>query len=97
MQGSHDFANACNSGPSALGSEQLKVPESAVNDWWKRPFDLLILIAVHIALAPIWAVLWDGYPPGDLAARSRPRVLHPRTPRQEWKDFQSLQIQVDDS
>ena len=30
------------------------MPESAVNDWWKRPFDLLILIAVHIALAPIW-------------------------------------------
>ena len=62
MQGPHDFANACNSGPSALGSDQLEVPESAVNDWWKRPFDLLILIAVHIALAPIWAVLWTVIP-----------------------------------
>ena len=33
-----------------------------VNDWWKRPFDLLVLIAVHVTLAPLWAVLWTVIP-----------------------------------
>ena len=32
------------------------------NDWWKRPFDLTVLIAVHIALAPVWLVLWTAIP-----------------------------------
>ena len=32
------------------------------NDWWKRPFDLAILTAVHIALAPLWIVLWTVIP-----------------------------------
>lgn len=34
----------------------------AVSDWWKRPFDLAILVAVHIALAPLWIVLWTLIP-----------------------------------
>ena len=33
-----------------------------VNDWWKRPFDLLVLTAIHVALAPIWAILWTSIP-----------------------------------
>ena len=37
-------------------------PTLKVNDWWKRPFDLLVLIAVHVALAPLWAVLWTMIP-----------------------------------
>ena len=32
------------------------------NDWWKRPFDLAVLIAVHIALSPVWAALWAIIP-----------------------------------
>ena len=35
---------------------------SKVNDWWKRPFDLIVLTAVHVALAPLWAVLWTVIP-----------------------------------
>ena len=34
----------------------------AVRDWWKRPFDLAILAAVHVALAPLWIVLWTLIP-----------------------------------
>ena len=32
------------------------------NDWWKRPFDLLVLTAVHVALAPVWMILWTVIP-----------------------------------
>ena len=32
------------------------------NDWWKRPFDLIVLIAVHVALAPVWLLLWTAIP-----------------------------------
>ena len=32
------------------------------NDWWKRPFDLAVLIAVHVALAPVWLLLWTAIP-----------------------------------
>ena len=32
------------------------------NDWWKRPFDLAILTAAHIALSPIWIALWTVIP-----------------------------------
>ncbi len=31
-------------------------------DWWKRPFDLAVLCAVHIALAPVWLILWTAIP-----------------------------------
>ncbi len=34
----------------------------APNDWWKRPFDLTILVLAHVALAPLWAVLWTAIP-----------------------------------
>ena len=34
----------------------------AVHDGWKRPFDLAILVAVHIALAPLWILLWTLIP-----------------------------------
>ena len=33
-----------------------------VHDWWKRPFDLLVLTVVHIALAPVWLALWTSIP-----------------------------------
>ena len=32
------------------------------NDWWKRPFDLAILTAAHLALSPIWLALWSVIP-----------------------------------
>ena len=32
------------------------------NDWWKRPFDLLVLTAAHIALLPLWLALWTILP-----------------------------------
>ena len=31
-------------------------------DWWKCPFDLAVLCAVHIALAPVWLILWTAIP-----------------------------------
>ena len=34
----------------------------AVRDWWKRPFDLLVLTVAHIALAPVWLALWTSIP-----------------------------------
>ncbi len=34
----------------------------SVNHWWKRPFDLAVLITSHITLAPIWIVLWTVIP-----------------------------------
>ena len=33
-----------------------------VHDWWKRPFDLLVLTVAHIALAPVWLALWTSIP-----------------------------------
>ena len=33
-----------------------------VHDWWKRPFDLLVLTVAHIALAPAWLTLWTLIP-----------------------------------
>ena len=36
--------------------------ETARSDWWKRPFDLVVLIAAHVALAPLWAALWTLIP-----------------------------------
>ena len=38
------------------------MPRTKLNDWWKRPFDLLVLIAVHVALAPLWIILWTVIP-----------------------------------
>lgn len=32
------------------------------NDWWKRPFDLTVLTAVHLLLAPVWLLLWTVIP-----------------------------------
>ena len=34
----------------------------SVRDWWKRPFDLIVLTIVHIALAPVWVALWTLIP-----------------------------------
>ena len=36
--------------------------ELSVNDWWKRPFDLAVLFAVHVILSPIWLLLWTAVP-----------------------------------
>ena len=36
--------------------------EIRVNDWWKRPFDLAVLVAVHVVLAPLWILLWTAIP-----------------------------------
>ena len=47
---------------STSAPELLSVTGSKVNDWWKRPFDLIVLTAVHVALAPLWAVLWTVIP-----------------------------------
>ena len=52
---------------SADGPLERKAPHGhvrrhAVRDWWKRPFDLAILIAVHVVLAPLWIVLWTFIP-----------------------------------
>ena len=41
------------------------VPSTAllkVDDWWKRPFDLAVLTLVHLALAPVWLLLWTAIP-----------------------------------
>ena len=32
------------------------------SDWWKRPFDLAILTAAHVALSPLWLALWTVIP-----------------------------------
>ena len=45
--------------PSTIHASAVAVSAS---DWWKRPFDLLILTAVHVALAPIWLALWTAIP-----------------------------------
>ena len=37
-------------------------PPPPVSDWWKRPFDLLVLSVVHIILAPVWLALWTLIP-----------------------------------
>ena len=52
---------------SAGGPRARKAPHGhggsqAVRDWWKRPFDLAILVAVHVALAPLWIALWTFIP-----------------------------------
>ena len=50
---------------SGLATSELNRPvddQPQVSDWWKRPFDLLALTAVHVALAPVWAVLWISIP-----------------------------------
>ena len=33
-----------------------------MESWHKRPFDLIVLAAAHLALAPIWLVLWGVIP-----------------------------------
>ncbi len=38
------------------------VDATTISDWWKRPFDLLVLSVVHILLAPVWIVLWTLIP-----------------------------------
>ena len=32
------------------------------SDWWKRPFDLIVLTVAHITLLPLWVVLWTILP-----------------------------------
>ena len=53
--------------PSASGPRTRTIPRDtggthAVRDWWKRPFDLAILVVVHIVLAPLWIALWTLIP-----------------------------------
>ena len=51
-------------GHTSPNTSSIRVPANAiaVHDWWKRPFDLVVLSAVHIALAPIWLALWTIIP-----------------------------------
>lgn len=51
-------------GHTSSNTSSIRVPANAiaVHDWWKRPFDLIVLSAVHIALAPIWLALWTFIP-----------------------------------
>lgn len=51
-------------GHTSSNTSSIRVPANAiaVHDWWKRPFDLVVLLAVHIALAPIWLALWTFIP-----------------------------------
>ena len=44
------------------GDDAVDSREIRVNDWWKRPFDLAVLVTVHVALAPIWLLLWTAIP-----------------------------------
>ena len=60
MQDCPESTNAPDS--NSAGTVQLKVPTARANDWWKRPFDLLVLTAVHVALLPLWALLWTVIP-----------------------------------
>ncbi len=60
MQDCPESTNAPDS--SSAGTVQLKVPTTRANDWWKRPVDLLVLTAVHVALLPLWAILWTVIP-----------------------------------
>ncbi|MXX52652.1 MAG: sugar transferase, partial [Dehalococcoidia bacterium] len=51
-------------GHTSSNTSSIRVPANAiaVHDWWKRPFDLVVLLAVHISLAPIWLALWTFIP-----------------------------------
>ena len=60
MRSSPESTNAHSSGSPNIVRHN--VSALRVNDWWKRPFDLLVLTAVHIALAPLWAILWTVVP-----------------------------------
>ena len=62
MQDRPDHADSSRMDSSTLGPIQSGSSRLQVNDWWKRPFDLLILTAVHVALAPVWAILWISIP-----------------------------------
>ena len=62
MQDRPNNTGTSRSGLSARGLNQPEAQQVRVNDWWKRPFDLLVLIAVHVALAPVWAILWVSIP-----------------------------------
>ena len=44
------------------GDDAVDSREIRVNDWWKRPFDLAVLVTVHVALAPVWLLLWTAIP-----------------------------------
>ena len=62
MQDRPNNTGTSRSGPSVRGMSQPEAKQVRVNDWWKRPFDLLVLVAVHVALAPVWAILWISIP-----------------------------------
>ena len=62
MQDRPEYTGTSRSGASLPVTTHPEVSQLRVNDWWKRPFDLLVLIAVHVALAPLWAVLWTVIP-----------------------------------
>ena len=49
-------------GPRAQKAPHVDGGSQAVRDWWKRPFDLAILVAVHVVLAPLWIALWTFVP-----------------------------------
>ena len=36
--------------------------DAVASDWWKRPFDLCAMCGAHIALAPVWLLLWTLIP-----------------------------------
>ena len=62
MQDRPDHTDTPCSGSSTLDPTLPEDSQLKVNDWWKRPFDLLVLTAIHVALAPIWAILWTSIP-----------------------------------
>lgn len=62
MQDRPDHTGTSRSGSAFPVTTRQAASQLRVNDWWKRPFDLLVLIAVHVALAPVWVILWVSIP-----------------------------------
>ena len=62
MQDRPEYTESSRSETAISGLNRPVTDHLEVSDWWKRPFDLLVLTAVHVALAPVWAVLWISIP-----------------------------------
>ena len=62
MQDRPEYTETSRSETAIGGLNQPVADQLQVSDWWKRPFDLLVLTAVHVALVPVWAVLWISIP-----------------------------------
>lgn len=77
-----------------MGSRKSTREKSEHARWYKRPFDLTILVAAHLLLLPIWVVLWTVIPLAILLDTGRPIFYRQRRLTRNGRQFYVLKFRT---